>query len=204
VPPFTYSDYSCIGPSPFLSLNTSQRLKKGFNRQRMCMLRNVCLVDDDALATDAEHEQPSVGAYHAGFALRSIIMYRPNTLSTAYGEWLPDSTLEQLVQQPHLHHEAEGEGMVHLHAWENHHGGNPSLQQDVMAASPSVVYSQPPPPTKAALMLRMLLSRQSPRELPPPSHPLLQARCRSILYGPTTRVYMCSCGTPTPRTSGIS
>ncbi len=145
VPPSTYSDYSCIGPSPFLSPSTPQRLKKGFNRQRMCMLRNVCVVDRDADAPAARHEDE----YHTAFALKSISMYRPHRLISAYGEFLGHSTLEQQLQQPALYRDAQGEGLVHLHAWENHNGGQPSWLQDVLGASPSVTYSQsPPPPTQ--------------------------------------------------------
>ncbi len=54
VPPGTFSDYSCIGPSPFLSPSTTS--KNGLNRQRICMLRNVCVVDVDTSPPDNNFE----------------------------------------------------------------------------------------------------------------------------------------------------
>ena len=65
-------------------------------------------------------------------------MFRPRTLQSAYSERISSSTLEELLYQPVTW--AQGEGLVHLHAWENHNGGDPSAAMLVLGASPSVSY----------------------------------------------------------------
>jgi hypothetical protein len=154
VPPATFSDYSCIGPAPFLSpFATSQTLKTSLNRQRVCLLRNVCVVDvsEDEAGEEGEH---------AAFALKSLRMYRPRRLLSTYGSHLRNSTLEEMLYQP-WQGLADGEGLVHLHAWENHHGGDPSVARHVLGASPSVTYgllpltSSPPSTACAHIMCRL-------------------------------------------------
>ena len=143
VPPATFSDYSCIGPSPFFS-STSQN---GLNRQRVCMLRDVCVVDIDMLAPDVGPDAAPLEFppdYDSAFALKSLRMYRPRRLLSAFSDGIQGSTLEELLYQPQGSIDRDGHGLVHLHAWENHHGGDPSAALHVLGASPSVSYSQPP------------------------------------------------------------
>jgi hypothetical protein len=86
------------------------------------------------------------------FALKSIRMYRPRRPLSSYGKHLRNSTLEELLLQP-WQGVADGEGLVHLHAWENHHGGDPSVSRRVLGASPSVSYGQHPPSNPPSLRL---------------------------------------------------
>ena len=140
VEPGTFSDYSCIGPSPFLSSSdTSQVLKKGFNRQRICILRNACVVDVDVVEAASEPQE-----FHPDFFMKSLRLFRPRRLLSSFSEGVQNSSLEQLLYQPATHSLADGEGLVHLHAWENHHGGDPSADLHVLGASPSVSYSAHP------------------------------------------------------------
>ncbi len=147
MPPGTFSDYSCVGPHPFLSpSNTSQQAKAGLNRQRVCMLRNVCVVDTD-LSDDVLEQQfidEHAADFNTIFAMKRVRMYRPQDTVQMFGDSLRSSVLEQMMYQP-LQGQADGEGLVHLHAWENHHGGDPSADKRVLGASPSVSYSQSPP-----------------------------------------------------------
>ena len=164
VPPATFSSYSCVGPAPFLSpSNSSYTLKTGLNRQRVCMLRNVCVVDADAEEEAGGEEKaggdPADGGeeeqeveHDVVFALKSIRMYRPRRPLSSYGKHLRNSTLEELLLQP-WQGVADGEGLVHLHAWENHHGGDPSVSRRVLGASPSVRYGQHPPSNPPSLRL---------------------------------------------------
>ena len=142
VPPATFSSYSCVGPAPFLSpSNSSYTLKTGLNRQRVCMLRNVCVVDMDMIAADDALEerlpQDDAAVYDTIYALKGVRAYRPRHLVSIFGSGLQSSAFEELVQQP-FHGRGDGEGLVHLHAWENHHGGDPWADKHVLGASPWV------------------------------------------------------------------
>jgi hypothetical protein len=108
------------------------------------MLRNVCVVDVEADNADAGDEDKQEVEHDVAFALKSIRMYRPRRPLSSYGKYLRNSTLEELLQQP-WQGLADGEGLVHLYAWENHHGGDPSVSRHVLGASPSVSYGQHPP-----------------------------------------------------------
>jgi hypothetical protein len=169
-------------------------MRTGLNRQRVCMLRNVCLVDMDMIAADEALEQPfdyeNVADYHSVFASKRVRLYRPRHMVQVFGDSLQQSTLEQLMYQP-LHSQADGEGLVHLHAWENHHGGDPSADKRVLGASPSVSYSQPPPSSAHPHVFERGAQSSA-----------VQGKCRWISSGLTTRACTFSCGTPTPETSG--
>jgi hypothetical protein len=114
----------------------------------VCALRNVCVVDVDAIAGDDALEEryplDDAALYHTMFALKGLRMYRPRHLAPFFGDGLQKSALEELVHQP-FQGMGDGEGLVHLHAWENHHGGDPYADKHVLGASPSVSYSQRPP-----------------------------------------------------------
>ena len=78
--------------------------------------------------------------YTTAYVLKSLRMFRPRTLQSAFSQRSPSSTLEELLYQPNADTWAQGEGLVHLHAWENHNGGDPSAAMHVLGASPSVSY----------------------------------------------------------------